>query len=355
MNSTQIYQSKSLLCKQIKMSEHFLYNEAFILEKGGILSRLEIAYHTYGKKNADGSNVVWICHALTANADVADWWPGMIGKNLAIDPNQYFIVCANIIGSCYGSSGPLSIDPATSRPYFSSFPEVTIRDMVRAHILLRQHLGIKKIHLLIGGSMGGYQALEWALMEPALISRLFLLATSPTESAWGIAVHTAQRLALTADLTWNEPHAAAGKKGIMAARAIGMLTYRNYNIMVKKQTDTDTEKMDNFSAESYIQYQGKKLADRFNAFSYWLLTKAMDTHHIARGRKESTDHLLKSIQQPTLVIGISSDILCPPAEQQHLSETIPDATLVEIDSEYGHDGFIVETEKISSAFHQWMT
>lgn len=354
MNSTQIYQSKSLLCKQIKMSEHFLYNEAFVLEKGGILPHLEIAYHTYGKKNADGSNVVWICHALTANADVADWWHGMVGKNFAFDPDKYFIVCANIIGSCYGSSGPLSMDPATARPYFSSFPEVTIRDMVRAHILLRKHLGIQKIHLLTGGSMGGYQALEWSLMEPGSIERLFLLATSSTESAWGIAVHTAQRLALTADPTWNEASATAGKNGIKAARAIGMLTYRNYTIMVKKQTDNDTEKLENFSAESYIQYQGEKLAARFNAFSYWLLSKAMDTHHIARGRNESTDHLLKNIQQPTLVIGISSDILCPPAEQRHLSETIPNATLVEIDSEYGHDGFIVETEKICAAYTNWI-
>jgi homoserine O-acetyltransferase len=354
MNSTQIYQSKPLLCKQIKMNQHFVHNETFILEKGGTLPRIEIAYHTYGKKNADASNIIWICHALTANADVADWWPGMVGEGLAIDPEQYFIVCANIIGSCYGSSGPLSIDPATAQPYFSTFPEVTIKDMVRVHILLRQHLSIEKIHLLIGGSMGGYQALEWSLMEPANIEKLFLLATSPTESAWGIAVHTAQRLALTADPTWNEANAEAGKNGIKAARAIGMLTYRNYNIMVKKQTDNDIEKLGNFSAESYIRYQGEKLAARFNSFSYWLLTKAMDTHHIARGRNESIDNLLKKIKQPTLIIGISSDILCPIAEQRHLSETIPNATLIEIDSEYGHDGFMVETGKISAAYNNWI-
>ena len=335
------------------MKQHFVHNEPFVLEKGGILDRLEITYETYGEKNADESNTVWICHALTANADAADWWPGFVGKGYAIDPAKYFIVCANIIGSCYGSSGPLSIDPAANEPYFSNFPVVTIKDMAKAHILLRKQLSIEKIHLLIGGSMGGYQAMEWALMEPGNIERLFLLATSPTESAWGIAVHTAQRLALTADPTWNERSVEAGKNGIKAARAIGMLTYRNYNIMVQKQTDKDVEKLENFLAESYIQYQGDKLAARFNSYSYWLLTKAMDTHHIARGRNESIDNLLASIRQPALLIGISSDILCPLAEQRHMAATIPNATLIEIDSEYGHDGFMVETEKITAAFNQW--
>lgn len=334
--------------------QHFVHNEPFIVEQGAILPRLEIAYATYGKKNASGSNVVWICHALTANADVADWWPGMVGKGFAIDPEKYFIVCANIIGSCYGSSGPLSINPETGNPYYSSFPDITIRDMVQANILLRRHLQIDHIYLLIGGSMGGYQAMEWALMEPEKIERLFLLATSPAESAWGIAVHTAQRLALTADPTWNAPSAEAGKEGIKAARAIGMLSYRNYNIMVKTQSDPDVEKLNNYKAASYIEYQGKKLAARFNAYSLWVLTKAMDTHQLARGRNASTDDLLKKIQQPALIIGISSDILCPLAEQQHMAALIPNATLMEIDSAYGHDGFMVESEKISAAFLNWI-
>lgn len=335
--------------------QHFVHNEPFTLEQGAILPRLEITYVTYGKKNASGSNTVWVCHALTANADVADWWPGMVGEGFVIDPEKYFIVCANIIGSCYGSSGPLSIDPATNSPYYSRFPAITIRDMVRANILLRKHLGIDHIHLLIGGSMGGYQAMEWALMEPEKIEQLFLLATSPSESAWGIAVHTAQRLALTADPTWNAASAEAGKNGIKAARAIGMLSYRNYNIMVKTQSDTDVEKLNNYKAASYIEYQGEKLAARFNAYSLWLLTKAMDTHHLARGRNASTDDILKKIQQPSLIIGISSDILCPLAEQQHMAAMMANATLVEIDSAYGHDGFMVESGKISAAFEKWIS
>lgn len=336
------------------MTEQFLYAHSFELEQGAVLPELEIAYNTYGSRNSDDSNIVWICHALTANAAVTDWWPGMIGKGCTIDTDKYFVICANIIGSCYGSSGPLSIDPVTHRPYYSSFPGVSIRDMVKAHILLRQHLGIQKIHLLIGGSMGGYQALEWALMEPLKIGQLFLLATSPSESAWGIAVHTAQRLALTADPTWNAMNAEAGKNGIKAARAIGMLTYRNYAIMVKKQTDKDPDKLENFAAASYIQYQGEKLAARFNAYSYWLLTRAMDTHHLGRGRKATIDDMLKKITQPVLLIGISSDILCPVAEQQHMATVMPNATLAVIDSEYGHDGFLVEHEKISTVLENWL-
>ncbi len=333
----------------------FVHDKPFLLETGAVLPQLEITYYTYGQLNDDGSNVVWICHALTANADAKDWWPSLVGENCMLDPAKYFIVCANILGSCYGSSGPLSINPTTAEPYYQDFPAITIRDMVQAHILLRAHLAIDKIHLLIGGSMGGYQALEWALMEKDRIEQLFLLATSPTESAWGIAVHTAQRLAIEADTSWNEAQPGAGKNGLKAARAIGMLTYRNYGIMVQTQSETDAEKLDNYKAASYIQYQGNKLANRFNAYSYWLLTKALDTHHIARGRGGDTDAVLKSIQQRTLIIGISSDILCPLIEQQHMAEQMPNATLQEIDSAYGHDGFLVETQKISTALAHWLS
>jgi homoserine O-acetyltransferase/O-succinyltransferase len=336
------------------MMQTYKYEGTFVLECGKILPTISIAYHTYGKLNADKSNVVWVCHALTANADAADWWPGVVGEKGFINPADYFIVCANIIGSCYGSTGPTSVNPETNKPWYSDFPLITIRDMVNAHILLRKELGIEKIHLLMGGSMGGYQAMEWCLIEGNLIENLFLIGTSPTESAWGIAVHTAQRLAIEADSTWKDKTAEAGQKGLKAARAIGMLTYRNYGILVQKQTDTDAEKIDNFRASSYINYQGDKLVNRFNAYSYWLLTKAMDSHHIARGRGGNVDTVLKTICQKTLIIGISSDILCPLNEQQHMAASIPAATLLEIDSIYGHDGFIVEAEKISAALNGWL-
>jgi homoserine O-acetyltransferase len=231
---------------------------------------------------------------------------------------------------------------------------ITIRDMVRAHMLLRVHLGIEKIHLLMGGSMGGYQALEWCVMEKEVIGRLFLIATSPSESAWGIAVHTAQRLAIEADSSWRDPFPDAGGKGLKAARAIGILTYRNYGIMVQKQTDPDTEKLDDFKASSYINYQGDKLAERFNTYCYWLLTKAMDSHQLARGRGQGLEEILRSIRQQTLIIGIGSDILCPMDEQRHIAQYMPDAELAEIDSAYGHDGFMVEGEKISRLLTTWL-
>lgn len=334
--------------------EFFHYPHKTQLDAGGTLAELTIAYTTYGKMNADKSNVVWICHALTANSDAASWWNGVVGKDHMIDPDKHFIICANILGSCYGTTGPLSTDPATGLPYYSSFPLVTIRDMVRAHILLRKHLQIEKIFLLMGGSMGGYQAMEWCIMENELISNLFLLATSPTESAWGIATHTAQRLAIEADCTWLSSLPDAGAKGLKAARAIGMLTYRNYGIMVKQQTDHDVQKLDNYKASAYINYQGDKLVKRFNAYTYWLLTKSMDSHHLGRGRQGTLEEIIKRINQKTLIIGIDSDILCPVAEQQFLSTHIADAKLVVIDSDYGHDGFMVESKIISQHLGEWL-
>jgi homoserine O-acetyltransferase len=333
--------------------KYFHYNQPFPLENGQSLAELHIAYHTYGTLRAD-SKVVWICHALTANSEVADWWKGLVGKDHVIDPDKYFIVCANILGSCYGTTGPLSKDPATGQPYYHQFPLITIRDMVQAHILLRRHLGISSIHLLMGGSMGGYQAMEWSVLEKDVIQQLLLLATSPTESAWGIAVHATQRLAIEADSTWQEDSPEAGSKGLKAARAIGMLTYRNYGIMVKNQTDPDTDKLDNYRAASYIDYQGNKLVKRFNAFTYWALTKAMDTHHLGRGRGGDVEAILQTITQRTLLIGISSDILCPLEEQRHMQQHMPNSTLIEIDSAYGHDGFMVEAEKISLHLSQWL-
>ncbi len=334
--------------------KQFRSEQLFTLESGVHIDGLEIAYHTYGELNSDKSNVVWICHHLTANSDAALWWKGIVGENYLIDPRKHFIVCANILGSCYGTTGPLSINPNTARPYYSNFPFITMRDMVKAHILLRQHLGIEHIHLLIGGSMGGYQALEWTLMERNRIGNLILLSTSAAESAWGKAIHTTQRLAIEADATWKAESPDAGKKGLKAARAIGLISYRNHGILVQKQTDEDNAKVDGFKASSYITYQGDKLVNRFNAQSYYLLTKAMDTHNLSRKREGSMINILNSITQRTLIFGIKSDILCPLIEQEFLAEHIPNAKLIKIDSAYGHDGFMVEAEIISRHISNWL-
>ena len=332
----------------------FISKKPFSLECGAVLPEIEIGYHTWGQLNATGDNVIWICHALTANSNAAGWWPGMIGPGLAFDIDTHFIVCANILGSCYGSTGPLSKNPETGNPWFGQFPLITIRDMVAAHELLCQHLSVKKIRLLAGGSMGGYQALEWAVMQPSLIGRLFLIATSAKESAWGIAIHTAQRLAIAADASWGENTAAAGTKGLKAARAIGMLTYRSYEAYAETQTETGNDKLDGFKASSYIEYQGDKLVQRFNAYSYWALTKSMDTHNLARGRAADVAPVLQNITAPTLLIGIETDLLCPLKEQQFLAAQLPHTIFHTIASLYGHDGFLVETPTISRLLKQWL-
>jgi len=344
-----------LLCTLMKGNmKIFRSAEPFGFEGGAVLPGIEIAYHTYGTLNEDGSNVVWVCHALTASSDAAGWWPGLIGDDCTIDPSKYFIVCANILGSCYGTTGAASVNPLTGEPYYLDFPVPTIRDMVKAHMLLRKALGINRIHLLMGGSMGGYQALEWAVMEPEIIDRLFLIATSPAESAWGQAIHTAQRMAVEADATWKDRSETAGANGLKAARAIGMLTYRNYEIMVRMQQEPDPEKILNFRAESYIRYQGEKLVKRFNAQCYWILTRSMDTHQLSRGRGGNLETVLAAIKQPALIMGVASDILCPPAEQQFMAKHMPNAVYKEIDSAYGHDGFLVESGMIGGALAEFL-
>lgn len=317
----------------------------FELESGDVLPGITIAYHSLGKLNADKTNAVWVFHALTANSNPADWWEGLIGEGRLFDPEKHFIISANIIGSCYGSTGPLSMHPDKGRPWYSNFPAVTIRDMVKAHQLLQTHLGIQRIHLGIGGSMGGYQLLEWAYLDPELFGNLILPATSGSESAWGMAIHTSQRLAIEADPTWKDLDENAGRNGLIAARSIGMLTYRNYPTFVKTQTDESPRTKDH-RASSYLEYQGEKLAKRFNAYTYWLLTNSMDSHHLGRGRS-SLEEALAAIKIPSLVIGITSDILSPVAEQQFLAKHLGNATYREMDSPYGHDGFLIETEQIT--------
>jgi len=331
----------------------YRYNLPFLLENGHNFPSLEIAFHTYGRLNPKANNVIWICHALTANSDAADWWKELVGPDRSFDTNKYFIVCANILGSCYGSYGPLSVNPDTGKKFYSTFPQITIRDMVSAHVLLRKHLGIKKIYIGAGGSMGAYQLLEWAVMEPGIFERQILLSTSARESAWGIAIHTAQRLAIEADSSWKDNSDDAGAKGLKAARAIGMLTYRNYETFAERQTDDEHHKLDNFKASSYIHHQGDKLVKRFNAYSYWILTKSMDSHNLARGRK-NIESVLKSIKTKTLVIGISSDILCPSSEQKFLKKHLFNARLKIIDSSYGHDGFLIEWQKLTKAIASFL-
>ncbi len=320
------------------------YDQEFSLEGGGSLPELQIAYTTYGTLSPARDNVVWVFHALTANSDPFEWWPGLVGENDLINPSDHYIVCANMLGSCYGSTGPDHIDPSTSEKYGFDFPAVTIKDMVNAHKLLRQHLNIDRIYLGMGGSMGGQQLLEWAAGENDLFENICVIATNARHSAWGIAFNTAQRMAMEADPTLYSNGKGAGEKGLKAARAIAMLSYRNQNTYRRTQTDFE-DKTDNFKASSYQYYQGDKLVKRFSAHAYWHLSKAMDGHNVGRGRK-SVRQALKAINSNTLVLGIRSDILFPFAEQKFIAKNIRGAVFQMVDSLYGHDGFLIETEAI---------
>ncbi|AHJ99304.1 homoserine O-acetyltransferase MetX [Hymenobacter swuensis] len=316
------------------------------LENGAVLPRVEVTYHTYGRLNSSRDNVVWVCHALTANSDVLDWWPGLVGSGCHFDPQDWFIVCANVLGSCYGTTGPLTPDPATGEATFQHFPLVTIRDMVAVHEALREHLALGRVHTLLGGSLGGQQAVEWAVQRPELFDNLVLLATSARHSAWGIAFNEAQRLAIFADATYHEATPAGGAAGLRAARAVALLSYRSHDAYGQTQTDVDDEKLDDFLASSYQRYQGDKLVARFNAYSYVTLSRAMDTHHVGRGRG-GVQAALGRIRARTLVLGITSDVLFPPSEQQLLARYIRGAMYAEMDSRYGHDGFLIETAQIT--------
>ncbi|HZX58063.1 MAG TPA: homoserine O-acetyltransferase [Mucilaginibacter sp.] len=325
----------------------FKYKEDFKLESGKKLRGLEIGFHTYGKLNANKDNVVWVCHALTANSDVFDWWKGLFGDKDHFNPNEHFIVCANILASTYGTTSPLSANPVTGLPYYLSFPQISVRDMVKAHQLLAEHLEIRDIKIIIGGSLGGQQALEWSIMQPERIKNLILIATNARHSPWGIAFNESQRLAITTDRSFYANKPDGGSKGMKAARSIALLSYRGYKTYSITQQEENDKKTDDFKASSYQNYQGEKLVKRFNAYSYWYLTKVMDSHNVGRGR-HGVEKALSLIKAKTLVVGIKSDLLFPIEEQQYLFRHIPKAAFAELDSFYGHDGFLIETELLTN-------
>jgi homoserine O-acetyltransferase/O-succinyltransferase len=337
------------------MAEHtFTIPHTLRLESGETLHRPEVVYHTYGTLSPAKDNVVWICHALTANADAADWWSGLVGPGKFIDPEKYFIVCANILGSCYGTTGPLSINPETAKPYYHTFPLVTVKDMVAAHVLLRQHLGIGRIHLGIAGSLGGHQLLEWLVREPGVFAQAAVIATSARHSPWGIAFNESQRFAIEQDPTWAQSNPAAGLNGLKVARAIAMLSYRSYDTYHLAQLDT-SDKIDGYRASSYQRYQGEKLAKRFNAYSYYTLSKAMDSHDISRGLGGEVAEVLQTITTPILAVSITSDLLFPPHEQEFIAKHVPNGTHRSITSIYGHDGFLLEFEALSGLLEEFVT
>jgi homoserine O-acetyltransferase/O-succinyltransferase len=324
----------------------YTYGKKFLTEKGSVLKNLRIAYHTYGTLNEKKDNVVWVCHALTGSSDVFEWWPGLFGKNDLFNPEEHFIVCANITSSCYGSTGPLSYNTDTDRPYFHDFPDITVRDIVNTLDLLRIYLNINKIRILIGGSLGGFQALEWGILRPEVIDNLVLIACGAKISPWATAFNESQRMAIECDPTWRENRSDAGMEGMKTARSIALLSYRNYITYNYSQSEISDDLPEKFRASGYQRYQGLKLSKRFNAFSYYCLSKVLDSHNVGRNRKSVTE-ALSIIKARTIVIGIDTDILFPATEQKYLTLNIPGAKYYEIQSHFGHDGFLTETHQLT--------
>ena len=312
--------TERLTTKTLKVSDKIL------LESGKYLSNVNIRYSTVGRLNADKSNVVWVFHALTGSSDFTDWWDGFIAEGSPVNPEKDFVICANILGSCYGTTGPKN----------EEFPFITIGDIVSVHKILRNHLGISNVKLGIGGSMGGQQLLEWAIQEPTFFDAIVPLATNAIHSPWGIAFNEAQRMALGGiDKGY----------GLEVARAIAMLSYRHYDTFEATQKDVDG-RWDGFKASSYQRYQGEKLRKRFTSETYVTLSKAMDSNNLGRNMI-SVEHALSTIKSKALVIGIDTDILFPIAEQEFLAKHIPNSKFEVVNSQYGHDGFLVETKTIN--------
>lgn len=339
------------------MTTIFKYDNPFILESGITLPGYHLAYTTHGKLNAEKTNVIWIFHALTANSNPLEWWPGLVGDGKFFDPAKYFIICVNKPGSPYGSISPLSVNPHTHQPWYHEFPVFTIRDMIKAYQQLKDHLGIRKIFVALGGSTGGMQLLEWAIEEPGLFEHIVPIATNARLSPWAIAFNASQRMTIEADTTWLEKRSDAGQKGLAAARSIALLSYRHYNgyditqardkAFVALTTDVG------YAADNYQRYQGLKLVNRFNAICYYRLSQSMDSHDVGRNRG-GVQKALQQISAKTLVIGIKSDVLYPITEQEYLQQTIPGAEMLSIASDFGHDGFLLEYEKIEPALKKFI-
>ncbi|MEM9171974.1 MAG: homoserine O-acetyltransferase [Pseudomonadota bacterium] len=327
----------------------------FALESGEALPDVQIAYRTWGRLNAARSNVVVVCHALTGSADVDDWWPGLVGPGATIDTERWFVVCSNVLGGCYGSSGPFSYRTDGKR-FGLGFPQINIRDMVGAQRLLLDHLGVTYIQAVVGPSLGGMQALEWAVTD-ARVGGLIAVGTSAQHSAWCIGISESQRAAIAADPAWEGGLYTDDRRpqaGLAAARMMAMVSYRSWSNFDHRFGREAGDQHD-YSVASYLQYQGRKLVGRFDAASYYRLTQAMDNHDLGRGRGGSTRSVLARISCPSLVVSVNSDVLYPPREQAFIADAIANSRYEILDSEHGHDGFLIDVEPLYEMIRSFLT
>lgn len=360
----------------------FPHDRPFALDTGVALHDVTIAYETWGRLDATASNAILVCHAWTGDSHVvgpsgvghptAGWWEGIVGPGEAIDTDRFFVVCANVLGGCQGTTGPSSIDPATGRPYGSSFPVVTIRDMVRHQYQLMAHLGIGRWAAVIGGSMGGMQVLEWAITYPERVGAIVPIASTMQSSAQQIAWGVIGRRAIRLDPRWRggdyydaEPGDGPAD-GLAIARQVAQVTFRSDNAFTERFGRDLTDQAatgdtfglwQEFEVERYLHYHGDKLVRRFDANSYLVIGKAMDLHDVARGRG-SLESAMARIRVPNLTIGINSDILYPPYQQRQMSRLLSRTGLpssyIEIDSPHGHDAFLIHFDEVGEPIAKFL-
>lgn len=327
-------------------------NAPFVCESGEILPELEIAYTTAGRLNAAADNVAWVLHPLTCNADPTLWWSDFVGKDCVLNPDKYFIICVNSLGSCYGTTGPLSTDPRTGRPYGRSFPRITVRDVVAMLEQVRTQLGIDKIRIGAGGSYGGQQLLEWMATCPQLFEFACVIGADLRQTPWAVALNETQRMAMECDPTFFSDGPEAGEKGLAAARALAVLSYRSPGVYLRTQAEQDEQVTDGFRASSYQRHIGRRFSERFNAHAYWILTKAMDSHNPARGRGD-LQTAFQPVSTRVLFVGLGDDILFPARSVAKSVQYFQHAQTITIDSDHGHDSILTHASQIADALSRF--
>jgi len=341
------------------------------LENGEVLENLELAYETYGSLNSTKSNAILVCHALSGDAHAAGykegdkrpgWWDFYIGPNKAFDTEKYFVISSNVIGGCKGSSGPLSINPKTGLPYKSSFPFVSIRDMVKAQAKLVEFLGIETLFGVAGGSMGGMQALDWSVLFPSKVKNCIIMASSSEHSAQQIAFNEVGRQAILSDPNWNGgdyQDDSKPSKGLALARMMGHITYLSDSMMREKfgrNPPKGNIQSTDFAVGSYLIYQGESFVDRFDANSYIYVTKALDHYSLGTGRELTRS--LASVKARYLVVAYTSDWLYPPYQSEEIVKALEvnavPVTFVELNNPAGHDSFLLPSPEQESILRDFL-
>ncbi|GAC1402443.1 MAG: homoserine O-acetyltransferase [Ktedonobacteraceae bacterium] len=369
----------ALAVREVYGISSYTFDNLF-LQYGGQLSPVTLAYETWGTLNAEGNNAILIAHALTGDAHAHDveqpdnpkmaWWNPLIGPGRAFDTSRYFIICSNVLGSCYGSTGPSSLDPHTGQPYGMRFPVITIRDMVNAQRQLLKHLGVQQLAMVAGGSIGGLQALEWAVTYPDVVRKVAVIAATPALTAQAIAFSEVERQAIMADPLWQGGDYMPGRgptTGLAIARMLAMITYQSEEAMELRFARQPAHRLDipspshaadigrRFDVEGYLYYQGALLARRFDANSYLYISRAMDLYDVSEGYP-SLESILGRISAKALFVGIRSDFLFPATHVRWLAEKVNasggDSTYVELDSPHGHDAFLKEWSQMTDALYK---